>query len=74
MVSTNCTAMLQCRACSARHALAGIAIATLAPLRHRLTTDSGTDIMTLVTGKTCLGGGMNCPNASSCHCCLSSFG
>ena len=44
MVSTDCAA----RRCSARHALAGIAIATMTSLRHRPTTDSGTDIVTLV--------------------------
>ena len=44
MVSTECAA----RRCSARHALAGIAIVTVASLRHRLTTDSGTDIAILV--------------------------
>jgi len=43
-VSTDCAA----RRCSAGHALAGIAIATVTSLRHRPTTDSGTDIATLV--------------------------
>ena len=36
VVSTDCAA----RRCSARHALAGIAIATMTSLRHRPTTDS----------------------------------
>jgi len=44
VVSTDCAA----RHCSARHALAGIAIATVTSLRHRPTTDSGTDNATLV--------------------------
>jgi len=44
VVSTDCAA----RRCSARHALAGVAIATMTSLRHRPTTDSGTDIATLV--------------------------
>jgi len=35
VVSTDCAA----RRCSARHALAGITIATMTQLRHRLTTD-----------------------------------
>ena len=44
VVSTDCAA----QRCSARHALAGIAIATMTSLRHRPTTDRGTDIATLV--------------------------
>jgi len=44
VVSTDCCA----QRCSARHALAGIAIATMTSLRHRPTTDRGTDIATLV--------------------------
>jgi len=44
VVSTDCAALR----CSAGHALAGIAIATMTSLRHRSTTDSGTDIATLV--------------------------
>jgi len=36
VVSADCAS----RRCSARHALAGIAIATMTSLRHRLTTDS----------------------------------
>jgi len=44
VVSTDCSA----QRCSARHALAGIAIATMTSLRHRPTTDRGTDIATLV--------------------------
>ena len=44
VVSTACAA----RRCSAGQALAGIAIATMSSLRHRPTTDSGTDIATLV--------------------------
>jgi len=44
VVSTDCVALR----CSARHAPAGIAIATVTSLRHRPTTDSGTDIATLV--------------------------
>jgi len=44
MVSTDCTV----RRCSVRHALASIVIATMTSLRHRRTTDSGTDIATLV--------------------------
>jgi len=44
VVSTDSAA----RRCSAGHALAGIAIATVTSLRHRPTTDSGTDIATLV--------------------------
>jgi len=43
-VSTDCAA----RHCNAGHALAGIAIATMTSLRHRPTTDCGTDIATLV--------------------------
>jgi len=43
VVSTDCAA----RCCSARHALAGIAVATMAP-QHQPTTDSGTDIQTLI--------------------------
>jgi len=43
-VSTDCAA----RRCTARHALAGIAIATMTSLCHRTTTDSQTDIMILV--------------------------
>jgi len=39
---------LRCATLLCRHALAGIAIATMASLRHRPTTDSGTDIATLV--------------------------
>jgi len=34
--------------CSAGHALAGIAIATVTSLRHRPMTDSGTEIVTLI--------------------------
>jgi len=44
VVSTDCTA----RRCSTGHALAGIAIATMMSSRQRPTTDSRTDIMTLV--------------------------
>jgi len=44
VVSADCAA----RRCSARHALAGVAIATMTSLRHRSTTDSGTDVTTLV--------------------------
>ena len=44
VVSTDCGA----RRCSARHSLACIVIATVTSLRHRPTTDSGTDIATLV--------------------------
>ena len=44
VVSTDCAA----RRCTARHALAGIAIATMTSLRYRSTTDSGIDITTLV--------------------------
>jgi len=44
VVSTDCAA----RRCTARHALAGIAIATMTSIRHRSTTDSGIDIATLV--------------------------
>jgi len=44
VVSTDCAA----RRCRAGHALAGIAIAKVASLRHRSTTDSETDIATLV--------------------------
>jgi len=36
VVSTDCAA----RCCSARHALAGIAVATMTSLRHQATTDS----------------------------------
>jgi len=43
-VSTDCAA----RRCSAGHAPADIAIATMTSLRHRPTTDSGNDIATLV--------------------------
>jgi len=44
VVSSDCAA----RRCSARHALASVVIATMTSLRHRPTTDSGTDIATLV--------------------------
>jgi len=44
VVSTDCAV----RRCSARHALAGVAIATMTSLRHRPMTDSGTDVATLV--------------------------
>ena len=44
VVSTDCIARL----CSARHALAGIVIATITSLCHRPTADSGTDIASLV--------------------------
>ena len=43
-VLTDCDA----RRCSVGHALAGIAIATLTSVRYRPTTDSGTDIATLL--------------------------
>jgi len=36
------------RRCSARYTLAGIAIATMTSLRERPTTDSGSDMATLV--------------------------
>ena len=44
VVSTDCTE----RHCRAGHALAGVTIATMTSLRHRRTTDSGTDVATLV--------------------------
>jgi len=52
VVSTNCAA----RRFSARHALAGIAIATMTSLRNRPTTQPR---------QTCFGGGMHCPSAST---------
>ena len=42
VVSIDCAA----RRCSAGHAVAGIAIATMTSLRHQPTIDSGTDIAT----------------------------
>jgi len=60
VVSIDCAA----RRSSAGHALADIAIATMTSLRHRPTTDIETDIKN-DTGKTCLGGGIYCPSASS---------
>ena len=44
VVSADCAT----RRCSAGHVLAGITIATMTSLRHRPTTDSGTDMATLV--------------------------
>jgi len=44
VASIDCAA----RRCSAGHALAGIAIATMTSFRHWPTTDSRTDITTLV--------------------------
>jgi len=44
LVSTDCAA----RRCSARHALAGIAIAAMTSLRHQPVTDSGSHIATLL--------------------------
>jgi len=43
VVSADCAT----RRCSAGHVLAGITIATMTSLRHRPTTDSGTDIASL---------------------------
>jgi len=44
VISADCDA----RRCSGGHALAGIAIATMTSLCHRPTTDSVTDVVTLV--------------------------